>query len=84
MKKTCKNRTLLEEKIILKKKLLTIFFYLWILFRGGTGQQHLFSALLNAICLKRDIASQTLGIFEIWSKMDLFEGYISKPTNRIE
>ena len=43
------------------------------MFRGGTGLQFLFSALLNAFCLKIDIASQTLEIFEIWSKMDLFE-----------
>jgi len=61
------------EKNYFKKTLPTNFLFVK-LFRGGTGQQLLFSALLNVICLRRDIASQTLGIFEIWSKMDLFEG----------
>src|SRR6201990_1567657 len=81
-----KNRTLPEKKLC-KKKITNViykFFYLWILFRGGTGQQLLFSTLLNATCLKRNKTFQTLEIFEICSKMDLFEGFISKPTYRIE
>ena len=60
------------EKNYLKKMLHTTFFIFWILFRGGTGLQFLFSALLNAFRLKLDIVSQTLEIFKIWWKIDLF------------
>jgi len=42
------------------------------LFRGEIDLQLLFRALLNANCLKTDIDSQTLEIFENFPKIDLF------------